>query len=51
MCIILDRHKGIIHAMNTLPDWKESIVVHQYYLVHMQSNFTQISELEVRFIF
>nr|XP_027118701.1 uncharacterized protein LOC113735939 [Coffea arabica] len=36
ICVISDRHKGITHAMNTLPEWKEPLAVHRYYLIHVQ---------------
>nr|XP_027125396.1 uncharacterized protein LOC113741929 [Coffea arabica] len=41
ICVISDRHRGIMHAMKTLSEWKEPLAVHRYCLVHVQSNFTQ----------
>lgn len=41
ICIISDRHKAIIHAMTTLPEWREPLGIHRFCLVHVQSNFAQ----------
>ncbi|XP_071933661.1 uncharacterized protein [Coffea arabica] len=41
ICVISDRHHGIINAMRTLPEWKEPLAVHRFCLVHVRSNFTQ----------
>jgi hypothetical protein len=39
LCVISDRHKGIINAMNTLEDWMEPKAYHRYCLRHIRSNF------------
>nr|XP_027087692.1 uncharacterized protein LOC113709138 [Coffea arabica] len=41
VCVISDRHHGIIHAMRCLEEWKEPLGVHRFCLVHIRSNFTQ----------
>ncbi|XP_076920416.1 uncharacterized protein LOC143581536 [Bidens hawaiensis] len=38
LCVISDRHKGIIHAMNNLPEWKEPYAYHRFCLRHIRSN-------------
>nr|XP_027079467.1 uncharacterized protein LOC113702445 [Coffea arabica] len=41
ICIISDRHHGIINAMRTLEEWQEPLGVHRFCLIHIRSNFTQ----------
>ncbi|XP_076886826.1 uncharacterized protein LOC143536797 [Bidens hawaiensis] len=46
LCVISDRHKGIIKAMETLDDWKEPNAYHRYCLRHIRSNFAQNSKAQ-----
>ncbi|KAG6486407.1 hypothetical protein ZIOFF_054977 [Zingiber officinale] len=39
LCVISDRHHGIIHAMSNLEEWKEPIAYHRFCLRHVRSNF------------
>jgi len=39
ICVISDRHQGLIHAMTNLPAWQEPHAYHRYCLRHVQSNF------------
>ena len=39
LCVISDRHNGIVNAMNYLDDWKEPLAYHRYCLRHVRSNF------------
>nr|KAJ0204859.1 hypothetical protein LSAT_V11C500272370 [Lactuca sativa] len=41
LCVVSDRHKGIIHAMENLPEWKEPLAYHRFCLRHIRSNFMQ----------
>ncbi|XP_071938294.1 uncharacterized protein [Coffea arabica] len=41
ICIISDRHHGIINAMRTLEEWQEPLGVHRFCLIHIRSNFIQ----------
>ncbi|KAL4575286.1 hypothetical protein LXL04_022128 [Taraxacum kok-saghyz] len=38
LCVISDRHKGIIHAMENLDEWKEPFAYHRFCLRHVRSN-------------
>lgn len=38
LCVILDRHKGIIQAMANLEEWKEPFAYHRFCLRHIRSN-------------
>ncbi|XP_022042179.1 uncharacterized protein LOC110944843 [Helianthus annuus] len=40
ICVISDRHAGIIHAMENLEDWMEPRAYHRYCLRHVRSNFS-----------
>lgn len=39
LCVISDRHGGIIHAMENLEDWQEPFAYHRFCLRHVRSNF------------
>nr|XP_027083942.1 uncharacterized protein LOC113706268 [Coffea arabica] len=41
ICIISDRHHGIINAMRTLEEWQEPLGVHRFCSIHIRSNFIQ----------
>ncbi|KAL4557076.1 hypothetical protein LXL04_035246 [Taraxacum kok-saghyz] len=41
LCVISDRHKGIINAMENLQDWKVPFAYHRFCLRHVRSNFMQ----------
>ncbi|XP_052624783.1 uncharacterized protein LOC128132303 [Lactuca sativa] len=41
LCVVSDRHKGIIHAMENLPEWKEPLAYHRFGLRHIRNNFIQ----------
>ncbi|KAI3779089.1 hypothetical protein L2E82_08571 [Cichorium intybus] len=38
LCVISDRHQGIIHAMTNLEEWKEPLAYHRFCLRHIRSN-------------
>nr|KAJ0190406.1 hypothetical protein LSAT_V11C800448770 [Lactuca sativa] len=38
LCVISDRHQGIIHAMENLKEWKEPLRYHRFCLRHIKSN-------------
>lgn len=38
LCVISDRHRGIMHAMENLDGWKEPHAFHRYCLRHVRSN-------------
>ncbi|KAD6120287.1 hypothetical protein E3N88_11558 [Mikania micrantha] len=38
LCVLSDRHKGIIHAMTNMDDWKEPNAYHRFCLRHVRSN-------------
>ncbi|XP_023743043.2 uncharacterized protein LOC111891205 [Lactuca sativa] len=38
LCVLSDRHKGIIHAMENLEEWKEPLAYHRFCLRHVRSN-------------
>ncbi|KAI3510380.1 hypothetical protein L1887_17323 [Cichorium endivia] len=38
LCVISDRHQGIIHAMTNLQEWKEPLAYHRFCLRHIRSN-------------
>ncbi|XP_022031224.1 uncharacterized protein LOC110932178 [Helianthus annuus] len=40
ICVLSDRHAGIINAMENLEDWKEPKAYHRYCLRHVRSNFS-----------
>nr|GFA56945.1 hypothetical protein [Tanacetum cinerariifolium]GFA67761.1 hypothetical protein [Tanacetum cinerariifolium] len=39
LCVISDMHKGIIHAMSNMAEWKEPLAYHRFCLRHIRSNF------------
>ncbi|XP_076928000.1 uncharacterized protein LOC143591788 [Bidens hawaiensis] len=39
LCVISDRHKGIINAMENLEEWKEPHAYHRFCLRHVRSKF------------
>ena len=39
ICVLSDRHKGIVHAMRHLDEWKEPMGYHRFCLRHIRSNF------------
>lgn len=41
ICVISDRHKGIINAMNNLEYWKEPAAYHRFCLLHVRANMTK----------
>jgi hypothetical protein len=43
LCIILDRHGGILHAINgrTIDDWRGDNGHHRYCIRHFASNFNK----------
>ncbi|XP_022007748.1 uncharacterized protein LOC110907020 [Helianthus annuus] len=40
ICVVSDRHAGIINAMENLKDWKEPKAYHHYCLRHVRKNFS-----------
>ncbi|XP_052621000.1 uncharacterized protein LOC128126883 [Lactuca sativa] len=38
LCVISDRHQGIIHAMANLEEWEEPLGYHRFCLRHIRSN-------------
>ncbi|KAL7582288.1 hypothetical protein Lser_V15G41614 [Lactuca serriola] len=43
-----NRHKGIIHAMENLPELQEPLAYHRFCLRHIRSNFMQRYENEIK---
>nr|XP_043625746.1 uncharacterized protein LOC122597181 [Erigeron canadensis] len=39
LCVVSDRHRGIIHAMKNLKEWNEPLGYHRFCLRHIRSNF------------
>ncbi|KVI01541.1 MULE transposase domain-containing protein, partial [Cynara cardunculus var. scolymus] len=44
LCVISDRHQGIIHAMTNLEEWKEPLAYHRFCLRHIRSNLMKRSQ-------
>nr|KAJ0189715.1 hypothetical protein LSAT_V11C800424140 [Lactuca sativa] len=38
LCVISDRHRGMVHAMENLEEWKEPLGYHRFCLQHIRSN-------------
>ncbi|XP_059306762.1 uncharacterized protein LOC132058229 [Lycium ferocissimum] len=38
ICVLSDRHKGILHNMDNLPGWQPPLVYHRYCLRHLNEN-------------
>ncbi|XP_059301949.1 uncharacterized protein LOC132053873 [Lycium ferocissimum] len=38
ICVLSDRHKGILHNMDNLPGWQPYLVYHRYCLMHLKAN-------------
>nr|KAJ0225610.1 hypothetical protein LSAT_V11C100026890 [Lactuca sativa] len=41
LCVISNRHRGIIHAMENLEEWKEPLGYHRFCLRHIKSNLVK----------